>query len=275
MQVATAQSSPRQAAFERLDRWFTWPIIILTVAMIPVLIVQETGKDPVLLQTANAANWIIWLAFVVEFAIKFALAPNRPAFLRSAWLEILIIVLTPPFLSVSETVTGVRLLRLGRLTRLTRLSRLLPLIRIALLSGLITRLLKRTLSPTAFPYVALVVVLVAVVGGAGFFMLEQEAGSVQTLSDGLWWAIVTMFTVGYGDIIPRTAAGRIVGTLVMLVGISFVSLLTANVAAIFFRAQQAQTRDTMAQKLEELTRKVDELLETVKRLENSRLEDKE
>jgi len=112
-----------------------------------------------------------------------------------------------------------------------------------------------------------------VVGGAGFFMLEQEAGSVQTLGDGLWWAVVTMFTVGYGDIIPRTAAGRIVGTLVMLVGISFVSLLTANVAAVFFRAQQAQARDTMAQEMEELTRKVDELLEMVKKMENSRPED--
>ncbi len=275
MQVATAPPSSRQTAFERVDRWFNWPIIILTVAMIPVLIIQETSKDPVLLQTADAANWIIWLAFVVEFAIKFALAPNRPAFLRSAWLEVLIIVLTPPFLGVPETMEGVRLLRLGRLTRLTRLSRLLPLIRIALLSSLITRLLKRTLSPTAFPYVALVVILVAVVGGAGFFVLEQEAGSVQTLGDGLWWAVVTMFTVGYGDIIPRTAAGRIAGTLVMLVGISFVSLLTANIAAAFFRAQQAQARDTTSQKLEELTRKVDELLETVRKWENSRPEDKE
>jgi voltage-gated potassium channel len=273
MQIATARPSLRQAAFERVDRWFNWPIIVLTVAMIPVLIVQETSKDPLLLQTADAANWIIWLAFVVEFTVKFALTPNRSAFLRSAWLEILIIVLTPPFLSVPETMEGVRLLRLGRLTRLTRLSRLLPLLRIALLSSLITRLLKRTLSPTAFPYVALVVILVAVVGGAGFFMLEQEAGSVQTLGDGLWWAVVTMFTVGYGDIIPRTAAGRIVGTLVMLVGISFVSLLTANVAAVFFRAQQAQARDTMAQKVEELGRKVDELLEMVKKLENSRPED--
>ncbi len=186
MQVATAPPSSRQTAFERVDRWFNWPIIILTVAMIPVLIIQETSKDPVLLQTADAANWIIWLAFVVEFAIKFALAPNRPAFLRSAWLEVLIIVLTPPFLGVPETMEGVRLLRLGRLTRLTRLSRLLPLIRIALLSSLITRLLKRTLSPTAFHYVALVVILVAVVGGAGFFVLEQEAGSVQTLGDGIW-----------------------------------------------------------------------------------------
>ncbi len=84
-----------------------------------------------------------------------------------------------------------------------------------------------------------------------------------------------MFTVGYGDIIPRTAAGRIAGTLVMLVGISFVSLLTANIAAAFFRAQQAQARDTTSQKLEELTRKVDELLETVRKWENSRPEDKE
>ncbi|MCC7354427.1 MAG: two pore domain potassium channel family protein [Anaerolineae bacterium] len=275
MQIATAPPSSRQAAFERVDHWFNWPIIVLTVAMIPVLVVQETTKDPALLQMADVANWIIWLAFVVEFAVKFALAPQRGTFLRSAWLEILIIVLTPPFLSVPETVEGVRLLRLGRLSRLTRLSRLLPLLRIALLTSLATRFLKRALSPTAFPYVALVVAMVAVVGGAGFFMLEQESGSVHTLGDGLWWAVVTMFTVGYGDIVPRTAAGRIVGVLVMVIGISFISLLTANIAATFFRAQQAQARETMVDKVDELTRKVDELMEMVRKLENSRREDKE
>jgi voltage-gated potassium channel len=84
-----------------------------------------------------------------------------------------------------------------------------------------------------------------------------------------------MFTVGYGDIVPRTAAGRIVGTLVMLVGISFISLLTANIANYFFRARQAEARNTMGEKVAELTTKVDELIEMVRRLEESRSKDEQ
>jgi voltage-gated potassium channel len=61
---------------------------------------------------------------------------------------------------------------------------------------------------------------------------------VQDLGDALWWAVVTVTTVGYGDITPKTAMGRLVAFGVMLVGISFVSILTANIAAFFVEARQ-------------------------------------
>jgi voltage-gated potassium channel len=52
----------------------------------------------------------------------------------------------------------------------------------------------------------------------------------------MWWAIVTVTTVGYGDVYPKTVAGRIVGSLLMLVGIGFISLLTATFASTFVAA---------------------------------------
>jgi len=57
--------------------------------------------------------------------------------------------------------------------------------------------------------------------------------SIGTVWDGMWWAWVTMSTVGYGDVVPHSAAGRLFGSLLILFGVVLLSLLTANLAAFF------------------------------------------
>ena len=60
----------------------------------------------------------------------------------------------------------------------------------------------------------------------------------QTVGDGIWWAIVTLGTVGYGDIVPHTGWGRVVGSVVIVVGVTFISFLTATVTSMFVSADQ-------------------------------------
>jgi voltage-gated potassium channel len=78
-------------------------------------------------------------------------------------------------------------------------------------------------------------VLVILLGGLGYSLAEsgEVEGFLPRLGRGLWWAIVTITTVGYGDIVPQTLPGRIVGFLLMLSGLIVLSLLTATVASIF------------------------------------------
>ena len=71
------------------------------------------------------------------------------------------------------------------------------------------------------------------VGGAA--ETAVSAGDFKTLWDGVWWAVVTVTTVGYGDAYPTTVQGRLIGIVLMLVGIGFLSLLTAAVASRFVR----------------------------------------
>lgn len=74
--------------------------------------------------------------------------------------------------------------------------------------------------------------------GAGGLLaiLEPKSG---TFGDAMWWAVVTITTVGYGDITPASPLGRIAGVVVMLVGIGFVAILTAAIAAHFVESQEA------------------------------------
>ncbi len=79
------------------------------------------------------------------------------------------------------------------------------------------------------------VIGLVLLGGLGFALFEtsNQQSLGQKLGHGLWWAIVTITTVGYGDVVPQTVAGRFLGVLLMLTGLISLSLLTATVASVF------------------------------------------
>ena len=72
--------------------------------------------------------------------------------------------------------------------------------------------------------------VILLIGGAGFWALEPD---IHSLHEGLWLAFTTAATVGYGDTVPQTQAGRIFAVLVVLMGLAVLSLVTASLAAVF------------------------------------------
>jgi voltage-gated potassium channel len=85
-----------------------------------------------------------------------------------------------------------------------------------------------------------------------------NAGEFDSVWDGIWWAIVTVTTVGYGDLYPVTVQGRLIGIFVMLLGIGFLSVLTATVATQFIKT------DTESDEVMETLRKIEADLADVK-----------
>src|SRR5436190_16642264 len=124
---------------------------------------------------------------------------SRSRWLREHPLEVAIVLVTPPFLPASL-----------QAARAFRLLRLLPLLR----AGLLTR---RLLTTEGLRDVA-VLTLMTVLGGGAAYAAVEKSQHLDTL-DGVWWAVTTMTTVGYGDSYPQTSAGRAIAVVVMLVGI--------------------------------------------------------
>jgi voltage-gated potassium channel len=96
------------------------------------------------------------------------------------------------------------------------------------------------------------------VGATAFLVYVAERGGegpIQTFGDALWWAAATITTVGYGDVYPKTAAGRGAAVLLMLIGISLFGLLTARVAAFFVQADEDASRANYA----EILRRLDQI----------------
>jgi voltage-gated potassium channel len=84
---------------------------------------------------------------------------------------------------------------------------------------------------------ALFAALIALSGGIAFHLLEKS----QSLANGLYWAVTTMSTVGYGDVSAHTSAGKVLSLLVMFVGIGLIALLTGAIAERFLRNKKCPT----------------------------------
>ena len=183
-------------------------------------------------------NWAIWLAFVAEVAIMLRVVPDRGRWLREHPLDLAIVVLTPPFLPPS--LQAARVFRLLRLLRLVR-------------AGTLAR---RVFSTEGVRDAAVLTLLAVLGGGAAFAAVENEEHV--SAWDGIWWAITTVTTVGYGDVPVTTDGGRIIGICLMLTGIGFVAVLTAAAAERFVRSRRAEARAIEAQ-LDEILRRLDSL----------------
>ena len=75
---------------------------------------------------------------------------------------------------------------------------------------------------------------------SGFVVTLVDHKDFPTFGIGVWWAIVTLGTVGYGDVVPHTAWGRVVGSIVIIVGVTFISILIATVTSYFVAAEEAE-----------------------------------
>jgi voltage-gated potassium channel len=201
----------------RVQHRFEWLVAAAAVALIPVLVVQSDVHRHSWQVAADVANWLIWLIFLVEFIVILGIAPRRRDALRAHWFEIGVILLTAPFFgAVIGGLRAVRVLRLG------------------IVAGEALKTEHKRASEAAFRFVASLTLFIVVLASAAEVLADKR--EFPTLWDGIWWAVVTVTTVGYGDFYPHTVVGRIVAIGLMLFGIGFLSVLTATIASRFVRS---------------------------------------
>jgi len=122
--------------------------------------------------------------------------------------------------------------------RAARLVRVLRLARLGLLGGRAIRAESVFASRQGFRYIAVLTGLLVAVAGAVISVVDSA--DFPNIGLGMWWAITTVTTVGYGDAVPHSAAGRLVASVLMLVGIGFLSILTATIASSFVARDEAE-----------------------------------
>lgn len=125
------------------------------------------------------------------------------------------------------------------------------------------RIIRRAVtSRRIFPYLVLTTAGLAAL--SGFIVTVIDRRDFPDFGTGVWWSIVTIATVGYGDVVPHTAWGRVVGSAVIVVGVTFVSLLIAVVTSYFIAAQEEEQAEVdRQQRQQELT----EARESLRRIE--------
>jgi voltage-gated potassium channel len=170
--------------------------------------------------STHQASLAIWAIFLADYTVNFLRSRARGAYVRENIPE-LIAVLPWDFLR------GMRLLRLLRLMRVLRGFAMLWRVHCAVQGVLRTNGLGYVLGVTA---------TIVVIGG---IVAHEVEPSITSIGDGIWWSLVTTSTVGYGDIAPKTLAGRATAAVLMLVGIGTLGMITAGIATYFLGVRTA------------------------------------
>lgn len=235
-----------QSESGRISHPFEPLILAATLLMIPVLIIERDASSEGWRTFAQVSNWAIWAIFAAEALFVLWVAPRKRAAVRAHWLDLAIVVVTVPLYG--------RLLSSLRLVRLVRLMRLL---RAAVVISRALQAERRLTSTNAFRLASLATIFLVVIAGA--VQATVDHGEFKTFWDGTWWAVVTVTTVGYGDLYPTTVAGRIVGIALMLTGIGFLAVLTATVSSRFVKADRQDESNEILAALHRLEAEVAEL----------------
>ena len=223
----------RQLLLERVESFTEFPLLILAALMIPLLagplFWELTAQQESLFFTLDV---MIWAIFAGEFAIRLAIAPRRVAFIRANWIDLVIVAL--PFF---------RPLRIVRLLVYT------------------TRLVTGARQLLGVRHLLVHAVLLVMVAATVVTTVETGPNAqITSFPDALWWAIVTVTTVGYGDFVPVSSAGRAMGYILVLGGVGIFGALTANFASFLVREQTA-TDPITSQLLREIQALREELAE--------------
>ena len=240
----------RHDLVDRIEEITKFPMAVLGIAWLVVAVIVVTsdarGSAPIVLVGTLFALWAVLL---VEYLVRLVVSPDARGYLKRRWVEPAT-VLMPPFQS-------------WRLIGIERMSLLLHEGELRLESILKHHSLFRVLIAAAATLFL----------GSWLVLLFEEnlkASNIHNYPDALWWAIVTVTTVGYGDRYPISAGGRVVAAVLMLVGIGLIGVLTATVASVFIKehtdANKAEFKKGHADLGEQLSEIRDRLADVERRL---------
>ena len=200
----------RQALLDRIEHLTELPLLLMSFAIIPLLVgprfwdLSDARED-----LFFALELFIWAVFAADMILKVIVAPHRLQYLRRHWLEV-IVVIVPWF-------------------------RPLRILRVVLFGFRGVMGVRRMMHVDFLLVYALGLIIIA---ATIVTSVETTAGSqINSFEDALWWSIVTVTTVGYGDMTPVTATGRAIAMVLMLVGIGLFGGLTANLASLLQKAE--------------------------------------
>ena len=230
---ADAPDSPaaRWAALRDLEAWLEKPMLFLGFIWLVLLVVELTRGLPPALELVGTA---IWVAFILDFLLRFWLSPDRGIYLRRNWLTALSLLV--PALRVARVLSIVRLGRAARAARtlhgVTRSARLLRVVA-SINRGMAA--LRQSMARRGLGFVILLTSLVVVGGAAGMYAFERDVPGARGLPSfwsALWWTGMLMTTMG-SEYWPRSPEGRALCLLLSLYAFGVFGYVTASLATFF------------------------------------------
>jgi voltage-gated potassium channel len=217
-----ALNQQRDEVLQQLEEWLEMPMLILGLAWLVLFIIELIwGLTPLL----DLISLTIWILFILDFAIKFSLAPHRFSYLKRNWLTAFSLLI--PALRTFRIVSVVKALRTARAVRGLRLLRVMTRANRGM------RALSASMNRRGFAYAVGLTAIVILVGAAGMYAFESEVpNGLINYSTALWWTAMLITTMG-SDYFPQTPEGRILCFILALYAFAVFGYVTATLATFF------------------------------------------
>ena len=232
--------------------------ILAVVSIILVAIESLVTVSEGMLLTIYIADLIICIVFAWDFGLRLRSSKNKSRFMKTSGFEILAMIPAITFFAlgtIPAISTGLRSLRLVRVVRIV----------------LMVARMRRVMSTSGRFFarshlLAMLGVTVGIIFIGAFTVLLLEAGTpdaqIMNFSDAIWWTISTVTTVGYGDIVPYSIAGRIMGMVLMVVGIGVMAGFISQVSATLVESRmkrKAEKEDFRTNIMSEIKKRIDRI----------------
>lgn len=195
-------------------------VLILSIYVLGALVIDSVYILPK--ETSLLLSYIdngICGFFFIEFCIRFRNSENKVKFMRWGWIDLI------------SCIPMINALRAGRLLRLIRLLRIIRAFRTT--KNVVDHIFANK-AQGAFTSISIIALLLVIFSAIGILQVETDPQSnIKTAEDAIWWAYVTITTVGYGDKFPVTTEGRIIAAILMTAGVGLFGTFTAYIASWF------------------------------------------
>ncbi len=213
-------------------KWFDLFLIVAIVMSVGALMAESlTGHSKTYYQVVRGIEWVFTIVFTIEYVARIYCSPNPRSYITSFYGVIDLLSIIPTYLSLF--IPGVNILLAVRIMRFLRIFRILKLARYLTEANTLLRSMNQARRKIAVFFLS--VVILATIFGALMYVVEGPGNGFSSIPKSIYWTIVTITTVGYGDITPQTSLGQFIAAIAMLMGYSILAVPTG-----IFTAELAQ-----------------------------------
>ena len=242
-------------------------LAIIIISVIGVMLDSDTAIHQQYGSLLLTAEWIFTIFFTIEYALRIYCSREKKKYIFSTMGIIDLLSIIPTYLGAFYAPIGslidIRIMRLIRIFRIFQLSKYLR-------SGHTMQIALRSSRPKIIVFI-LYISLIVIILGTLMYIIEGQQNGFENIPKSIYWAVVTLTTVGYGDVVPITTLGRTVAVFIMMLGYAIIAVPTGIVTAEFSKNrkdnQQLKNQDTIIERENEIISKETEILNKLDDLE--------